>query len=289
MTRASLFAVVALTVVPSVVTVGAHDAEADIHVRLGGRARIHVRTPDVSVNWGPRRPYYAPYRPYVRGHVWVGGGYYRVWAPPPPPPPPAPVCECGPGAVPAYYHPVAPAPVAVVAAPTPRPPLRRVGIGAFFGGTDVQGTHTGDDAGLLLRLRLTPGFHIEGELASTELVDGGRIDRRFGASLIYEFGAQNNWAPYVLGGFGLNQVEMSDDSWQTNQSYGELGVGLRWALTQRFHLTADIRAGASDTTGYKDEIQVGGAASRVVPPPGHPPSDEPEEFTKLRLAAMFYF
>ena len=286
MTRASLFALVALIVAP-VVTLGASEADADVHVRFGGRARIHIRTPDISVNWGTRRYYYPPYRPYVGGHVWVGGGYYyRTWAPPPPPPPPPPAsCDCAPGGtVPAYYYPVAPAPV--VAAPAPRPQLARIGIGAFVGGAEIDDQHSGDEAGLLLRLRLTPGWHLEGELAGSEHGDSDRVDHRLGASMIYEFGAQNNWAPYVLAGLGVNEIQNDDGIVQTTQSYAELGAGLRWALTPRFHLAADVRGGAAESV-EKSSATLEGAAARVVPPPST--TNEKETFTKARLSAMFYF
>ena len=78
------------------------------------------------------------------------------------------------------------------------------------------------------------GLLVEGELGKTSTsvngVDNVRVDRRLGGSLIYEFGAYNRFAPYVLAGLGVQQANVDGD-YNTTQDFGEIGVGLRYALT----------------------------------------------------------
>lgn len=288
MTRYSLLALAALVAVPTL-TAGAHEASADVAIRIGGRVRIggavRVRTPRVYWGWRPHRVYYRPYRVFVGGVVYIGGGYYEPrWAAPPPPPPAQGPCECGPS----YYPPVAPAPTTVYAAPAPEKPLARLGIGAFVGGVDVEDQHAGDDVGLLARLRLTRGFHIEGEIAESELAKSHRTDRRLGGALIYELGAQHSWAPYLLLGTGVTQAQVDRD-WVTTQSYGEIGAGLRWALTERFHLAFDFRAGTRAAVKRSTATADGMATPYSVVPPGMPPDEGTEDFTRGRLSALLYF
>jgi hypothetical protein len=265
-----------------------------VHVRAGGRAHVHVGAPRGRahvhaggphirapyVHWRVRRAYPPPLRIRVGGAIWVGGGYYGYYGPryAAPPPPVAP-CDCGPG----YYHPVVPAPAATVAvaAPAPRPILPRWGVGVAAGGVNVQGQPAGDDLALLGRLRLTPGLLVEGELGKSELADGARLDRRLGASLVYEIGAYNRLAPYLVGGLGVSQVDVGD-SYRTHQQFGELGVGLRLAVTPRVHIAADLRAGSRTATEHAPMADV---AARVVAPP----VDESEEYTRARLSGVLYF
>jgi hypothetical protein len=260
----------------------ASEASADIRIRVGGHAHVgvgggwRVRTP--RVHWRPRAYARPAVRVRVGGSIWLGGGYYynRTYAAPPPA-----YCECGPSSVPSYY-PVAPAP-AVYAAVAARPALPRFGIGLFAGGVDVEGEHVGDDLGVLARLRLTPGLLLEGEVGKSELEDGIREDRRLGGGLVWEIGAYNRWAPYLVGSLGVMQTEVGDD-WSTTQSFGELGVGLRWAITPNIHLAADIRAGSRqqvDEEGRRPDVAVERALA--------PQKDESEEYTRFRASALFYF
>jgi hypothetical protein len=259
-TRASLLAFAAVAAAP-VLLVAAPEAKADgIHIagsasiRVGGG--IRVRTP--RVHWRPHR-HYGPRRGAV---IYYAGGYYDYrWAAPPPPPPP------------------------VVAQP-PAPRLARFGLGAFVGGTDTDGQGEGDDVGLFARLRLTRGLILEGELGHSEL-DYDQIENRVGGALLYEFGAANRWAPYVLGGVG---VSVREDEYgyreEYGRSYGEVGVGLRFALTDRFHIAGDIRAGASARVEDLDDEDDDLARGVVIP------DDEREEaieYTRARLSAVIYF
>lgn len=262
------------------------EARADIRVHVGGHAHVRVggggfRTP--RVHWRPRWNYARPaYRVQVRGAIWLGGGYYynRPYAAPPPPA----YCDCGPSTVPSYY-PVAPAPVTYAAA-VARPELPRFGVGLFAGGVDVGGEHYGDDFGLLARLRLSRGLLIEGDIGKSELADGARVDRRLGAGLVWELGAYNRWAPYFVGSLGVMQTEVGggDNNWETTQSYGELGVGLRFAVTPSFHLAVDIRGGQRQQIEEDGTRASVGVAREVTPAKG-----DGEEYTRARLSAILYF
>ena len=286
--RSSGHALLATVIGTLVASVGASEktARADVyvgghaHIRVGGGGWGYVRTP--RVYWRPRWNYYArpAYRIHIGGAIWVGGGYYyRPYAAPPPPA----YCDCGPAAVPSYsYYPVAPSATTYAAVQAP-PPLPRFGIGLFAGGVDVEGQHASSELGFLARVRLTPGLLIEGDVAKSELEDGTRIDRRLGAGLVWEIGAYNTFAPYLVGEGGVMQAEVGSD-WSTTQSFGEIGVGLRWALSRNFHLAADIRAGTRhevDENGQRADL---GVAREIAPP-----EDEDEQYTRGRISALLYF
>jgi hypothetical protein len=250
-------------------------------------------------SWRFARPAWRPSRWHVSGSIYVGGGstYY-----------PRPYYVYYPTYVPSYYetttyYPVAPvaAPGAVAVVAPSRAPLPKLGIGLFAGGSAVESqsggsTHESDDMGLLGRFRLTPGLILEGELGKMSYdVDGfenARVDRRLGASLLYEIGAYNRWAPYVLVGMGVQQAEVGGE-FNTTQDYGEIGAGLRWAVTPRFHLALEIRAGARATVQSDDMLQpypgsMGTGTARTITPPSES-SDETEEYTRGRLNAIVYF
>lgn len=260
------------------------EASADVRIRVGGRAhvrvggRVRVRGP--HVRWRVRRPAPPPVRIHVGGSIWVGGGYYGPrFAEPPPPPMAAVDCDCGPG----NYYPVVAQPTVGVAYAAPvRPALPRWGIGVAAGGVDIEGEPAGDDLALIGRFRLTPGLLVEGEVGKTELEDGSRVDRRLGASLVYELGAYNRWAPYVVGGLGVTQVDVGDGMYETSQEFGEVGVGLRVAVTPRIHIAGDIRAGSRSAS---DEAQPLDAQYRTITPT----TDESEEYTRARLSGILYF
>ena len=229
------------------------------------------------------------------GHAWVGG-YNPYWYNP---------YWYYPGYVPSYYEgsyypvqgqaayvaPGAGAPVVVQA------PLPRFGIGIFGGKTwtdynanAASGSNPNtseDDYGLLARFRLTQGLIVEGEIGKTTTsVDGQsdvRVDRRLGGSLIYEIGARNRFAPYVLAGLGVEQAS-TDGSYNTTMDYGEIGAGLRFAVTPHFHVTFDLRAGERSTVS---DDSSGSVARTAVSPPAQ--NGDNEDYTRGRLAAILYF
>jgi hypothetical protein len=267
-------------------------AEAN-RFRFGGGGRVHVHArvgvPSGGVSVSYSRPYYRPRASWsVGGSIYVGGGYYpryRYYRP---------YYYYTP--VPSYYgyysttyYPVAPAPAvqATVVAPAPRPELPKFGLGLFAGGVSVEDRNESSDVGALARFRLTPGLILEGEIGKQTYEASQRTDRRLGASLLYEIGAYNKLAPYVLAGLGVQQADV-DGEYTTTQNFGELGIGLRWAVTPNFHLTFDIRAGSRASVSDNSSTPVAGGVARSVSPPS-PDSSESEEYSRARLAAILYF
>jgi hypothetical protein len=268
-------------------------AEAN-HWRFGGGGRVHVRVPGgVSVQYS-RPAYYSYYRPRswsVGGSIYVGNGYYpryRYYRP---------YYYYYYQPVPSYYgyennyYPVQPpanaSPGVVQVAPAARPELPRFGIGLFAGGVAVEDSKESSDLGVLARFRLTPGLLIEGELGKQSYQNDLRVDRRLGASLVYEIGAYNKLAPYILAGLGVQQADVNGD-FTTTQNFGEIGIGLRLALSPHFHILADIRAGSRNTVSEDGATPPMDSTARVIGPPSSS-SGESEEYTRARLSAVLYF
>jgi hypothetical protein len=270
----------------------ADNAQADrFRFGGGGRVRVHARvgapSGGVSVRYGRGYSYWRPRGWSVGGSIYVGTypryRYYRPYYYYTP--------------VPSYYgyysttyYPVAPAPAVqttVVETPS-RPELPRFGLGLFAGGVSVEDKNESSDFGALARFRLTPGLILEGEIGKQTYEESQRTDRRLGASLIYEIGAYNKLAPYVLAGLGVQQADVEDE-WKTTQNFGELGIGLRWAVTPQFHLTFDIRAGSrASVSDNRDDTIAAGTSARTIAPPTVD-SDESEEYSRARFGAILYF
>ena len=234
---------------------------------------------------GPRyrrgyRRHYRPrihVRPYARPYVYYPGVYwgYRYAAPPPP------ACyeECGPSAS-AYYH--APAQPVAVAHVVEHDPIPRLGIGVFGGSVDTENNEAGTDIGLVGRVRLTRHFMLEAEVAKSEVDEGSRVDRRLGGSVLFDFMPYSDFSPYVLAGGGFGQTDVDDGTFTGRQAYGELGVGLEWALGRHLSLFGDIRAGAR--ANEADELE----DPRILRAPSASVEEE-ERFTRARLGALLYF
>ena len=244
---------------------GGGTAEAG-RIRFGGSAHFSGRAHFSSGGWHGRgsirfsRPAWrSSWRPrgWFGGNVWIGGGYYY----------PRSYYYYYPEYVPSYYgaqayYPVQPtveAAPGVVEVVRPRPAQPTFGVGVFAGGVSVKDRQDSSDLGLLGRFRLTPGLLIEGEIGKTSFENdrSSREDRRIGGSLIWEIGAPNVVAPYLLAGGGVQQARVNDD-FTTTQEFGEIGVGLRVALSRNLHLTADIRAGRRKSVDSDQPIFVGG-------------------------------
>ncbi|MBA3452107.1 MAG: hypothetical protein H0T42_03300 [Deltaproteobacteria bacterium] len=269
--------------------IGSEAAEARGRGRVwfggGGGIRVHA---GASVHWSRPAPVYRPRSSWsVGGSIYVGSPapryrYYRPY-------------YYTDAYVPSYYgtsyYPVAPAPQpGYIVAVAPRPRLPKLGIGLFAGGSSTEEVSESSDLGLLGRLRLgNGGLLIEGELGKTSYESDLRVDRRLGASLVYEIGARNRFAPYVLGGFGVQQADVAGE-YNTTQNFAELGIGLRYAITPKFHLAVDVRAGTRNTMSSDDPSTrpVEGTIARTVAPPSSD-SDESEEYTRARLSAILYF
>jgi len=260
-------------------------------VRIGGRG-------SVSVHWSsPRRaPVYRPRGWSVGGSIYIGTRapryrYYRPYRPY------YYYYYSEPTYVPSYYgtgyYPVAPAAapgVVAVSAPVALEPLPKFGLGLFAGGVTVEDIDHSSDFGLLGRLRLGGGgLFVEGEIGKTSYENDLRVDRRLGASLIYEIGTRNRFAPYVLAGLGVQQADVAGE-YTTAQNFAELGVGLRFAVTPKFHLAADIRAGSRDSmsSGDGSAPAMGTVARTIAPPTGDAPDDD-EGYTRARLSAILFF
>jgi hypothetical protein len=254
-------------------------------------------------------------RPFFRPRVWVGGRWWfnSYWWP-------RPYYYYYPEYVPSYYggnyYPVQPgvaAPGAALAVPR-RPSLPTFGFGVFAGGTSVNGMKDASEVGLLGRLRLTPGLLLEAEVAKDSFsgdvatctpgvpctsgtvgtTSGDRVDRRIGGSLIWEIGPHNSFAPYLLAGGGVQQAKVTSgdffgSDFTTTQDFGEIGVGLRWALSRSLHLTADIRAGRRQTIDSNQNAVVPVARATTINPPSGGPNDNTEDYTRARLAAVINF
>jgi hypothetical protein len=268
-------------------TLGAEIADAR-PVRFGGGGGVYIGgRGSVSVGWSspPRHHYPRASGWSVGGHIHIGGSYsyprYRYYRP-----------YYYPAYVPSYYgvtyygssyYPVDPAPAApgVVAVVAPPPALPKLGIGLFAGGVSVEGVDESSDMGILGRIRLgNGGLLIEGELGKQSYADDLRVDRRLGASLVWEIGARNRLAPYLLAGLGVQQAEVADE-FTTTQNFAELGIGLRYAITPRVHLAADIRAGSRDTmSSDSPETLPAGTTARMISPPSSDSPDDNEGYTR---------
>jgi hypothetical protein len=266
-------------------------ADARGRVRFGGGGGVRVQgRGSVSVHWSsPPRATFRPRSWSVGGSVYVGGGYYpryRYYRP----------YYYAPVYVPSYYggtyYPVeanaAPGVVTTIVPPPARPELPKFGIGLFAGGVSVQDQKDSSDIGLLGRFRLTTGLIVEGELGKTTYENDLRVDRRLGGSLIYEFGAYNKLAPYVLAGIGAQQADVAG-SFQTTQNFGEIGIGLRYAFSPNFHLAFDVRAGSRNTMSSDQPMTLAaGTAARQIAPPSSSSGDS-EEYSRARLSGILYF
>lgn len=286
--RVTLLFALGLTTVATTATVDTAEARR-WRFGGGGQVRVHAQAAPGGVSVRYSRPAYrAPVaRSWgISGHIYVGSypryRYYRpyyVYTP-----------------VPSYYgyhtttyYPVQPhvSTTTTVVAPA-RPELPKFGVGLFAGGISVEDQQESSDLGLLARFRLTPGLLLEGELGKTSYPNDLRVDRRLGASLVYEIGAYNKFAPYVLAGLGAQQADIGGGQYTTTQNFAEIGVGLRLAVTPKFHILGDIRAGSRDTMSEEGVVVDGNTMAREVMPPSSD-SSESEEYTRARLSAVVYF
>lgn len=287
--RTLIVALAAVMALP-VLTSFEGSAQADRRYRVRGRAHVRIRTPRarIRIRRAPARyrvGRYRTYRPRVRYRyyrpnyrLYVGGGFSYGWRYAAPPPP-ACYHDCyHTPSVRAYRTAPPQAPVAVVSRPDPLP---RLGLGMFAGGMNVEDREATSDIGLIGRLRLTDSFLIEGEIAKSELEDGDRIDRRLGASLIWDLSPRSKLSPYLLIGGGAVRADIDENGNSVNadQMYGEIGAGLGWRLSDHLEISADIRAGSREV--LENEAAVFATTTA--------PIQEGESFTRGRLAAMLYF
>ena len=256
---------------------GTAHADRTVRVRVGGNVHVKVKT-----RHRVKRQQRAHYRLRIGGSVsWGAGVSYTNFSEPPPPP----AYECEPDPIPVYYAPApvySPAPVVTVVGTTyAQPELPRWGVGIYAGSVDVEDRPYGSDLGLLGRLRLnrTGSLQLEGELAKTEHDDAARVDKRMGLALMWDLAPRSRLSPYLLAGAGMSKVDV--DGWNADQDYGEVGVGLTYRLTERLHISADLRAGARSA--------VDGAPDTAVMKAIAPSADEDEKYTRGRVSAVLFF
>ncbi|MEM9491673.1 MAG: hypothetical protein AAGC55_21180 [Myxococcota bacterium] len=277
------------------------DVRVDGNVKVRGSVKIRVgsdrRVKRVRVKQRRHRSHRTPrttVRLRIGGGIYWGGGVVvdRGFAQPPPPPPVHSDCNClvspppppvhgyaaPPPPPPAYYH--APPPTVAVSAAPARRPLPRLGIGVFAGGMQLSDRAEGEDFGVFGRLRLTERWSIEAEIAHTEIADT-REDRRVGGTLIFDTRPRSRWSLQLLGGSGITAVDLGDGEWEAQQSYGELGVGLTYRVTPRFHLAGDLRFGGREAVDSSPEDTDLKAVA--------PSSEDREEYNRGRVSAILYF
>lgn len=107
---------------------------------------------------------------------------------------------------------------------------------------------------------LTYGIKFGARVAPTWLVEVGydRVDNadyskkkyekkaqstdinRFYANLVKEFNTESSLSPYVLGGFGYEYITNNSYSMDSD-SFGQYGVGLRWAAMEYLHFKTEVK------------------------------------------------
>jgi hypothetical protein len=252
----------------------ANSAQADVRVRIGGS--IHVGG-GFSVGVGRyHRPQVWQPGPVITGAVVWGGSYQSGYYPGGYQyPQTAPV-------VPSYYPYQAYQPVYGVQANEPAPPpLSRFALGVFAGGVSTDNDQSGEDIGLLARLRVTSHLLIEAELGKARMANGQREDRRVEGALAYETSPYRSWSPYLTGGLGVQQATVGQ--WQAEQRFAELGAGLRLNLGTSIQLLGDIRLGQRALAD--DSATPATATARQI----SPQADQPENYSRVRIAAVLSF
>jgi hypothetical protein len=233
-----------------------------VHVRVGGR--VHVRR--------RYRRYHRPRRVY-----YYGGFYTYRFAQPPPPR----YNECEPVPSCNTYSPTYTSSAPVVATTVRhRDPLPRFGLGVTAGRFETDDGRDADDLGIFARFRLTDALEIELESMKTDHDDGTRLDKRLGGALYLDFSPYSTWAPYLVGGAGVQSSEGDNGAWESDRTYGEIGGGLRWRLNDSFTLAGDLRVGVSEAQEDDDYV----ALTTVLPG-----IEEQEQYTRFSLKGILYF
>jgi hypothetical protein len=157
----------------------------------------------------------------------------------------------------------------------------RWGVGAFAGSMSPDGVESGSDLGILGQYRFSRSFALELEVAKSKLADGGRVDRRMGAAVLYNLSPRRTLAPFILAGAGYGQTEIADGEFHAEQAYGEVGAGLRLRLSKSIHVVADLRAGRRDSK--EDYVYM------TSDPSSSPSLKRDEDYTRLRVGGLLTF
>jgi Outer membrane protein beta-barrel domain len=233
-------------------------AEAGIVVAAPGQVRVAARG-RVAVRFFPRPIFYPYYYPYCPHQYWE----FLYGAPLPT------RHGCGVG-------------MEVVAAQSPRPP--RLGLGVFGGSVAVREDDAAGEVGVIGRLRVWDFLQIELELARSELDDEAGSDNRIGGALLLQMAPYSAVSPYLLGGGGFGRAELDDGDLTADRPYGEVGVGLEWALARHLSLFGDVRLGLRKLDG-DDQEPVLRARTAVAEDVG----DDDDRFARARIGGLLYF
>jgi hypothetical protein len=232
-------------------------AEAGVVIAAPGQVRIAARG-RVAVRFFPRPIFYPYYYPYCPHQYWEFL-YGR----------PLPTRHgCGVG-------------VEVVAAETARPP--RLGLGVFGGSVAVREDDAVGEVGLLGRLRVWDHLQLELELARTEIGDDVGSDKRIGGAVVLQITPYSAVSPYLLGGGGFGRADLDDGDLTADQPYGEVGIGLEWALARHLNLFGDVRLGVRKLDDVDQQPALRARAAIALD------TDDDDRFARARIGALLYF
>ena len=194
-------------------------------------------------------------------------------------------------AKPGYLEPVVVAPVVALplhvhvdgGAPSQvRSGLRsRWALGAFAGTMSTQGMESGSDLGLFGQYRFSRAFALELEIAKSKQANGGRVDRRVGAAILYNIAPSRRLAPFLLAGAGYGQSEIAAGEFHAQQGYGEIGAGLRLRLSRTIQIVGDLRSGKRSTRSGQAYMPKSSMSDAMV--------QGDEGYTRLRVGGLITF
>lgn len=188
---------------------------------------------------------HVPFRPWRRHHFVHVGAYVTptvAYGPSYVPPQPSTY-------VPPYYGPSYVAPT-----PPPEKPFRRLGLGVFAGATGFEDETSADDLGVLAKYRMNQMFALEGELSQSES-ELGSLSQRAGVGLRLQFGEEI----YPYGVVGLGAIATDTDE---QYSFGEIGGGIGFAITDQVAIELDVRSG--QMVSEDDAVEAAYARARAA-------------------------
>lgn len=81
---------------------------------------------------------------------------------------------------------------------------------------------------------------------------------RLAVNGIYDFAGNSLFQPYALGGFGYEIVDKEDNTYGfTNQGFGQLGIGAKYAVSDSFGLKLEAKGLKTFSEGVEFQLYVG--------------------------------